>query len=278
MKLTKVLLISFMVFACLIANQKTVSAATLRALNANKTDIIQGSVEMPKDYNNLTEEQVMQIKKTENLHDIYKLNANSGIRTGATINGYVGPTTYSVPIVTVRQATSYYCGPAATLQVILSKGRTVPGSNNTEKQKTLAKNAYLGTDRDGATWINNVPAVLNAFAPSQKGWEVYKTTSNTNVNVALHAQYNHSKGEPVIYLVKTNSLAYYGNLAYYHYITGYSITSSSSGSFSNGQEVQVGVADPIDASQFGLHTVTYTELLNAMVSYTLDRGPANMVW
>lgn len=105
----------------------------------------------------LSEIERMSDKELEELH---LLSINSiGLQS---VNTY-----YYVSSFNVRQSNSFYCGPLSTLQMIRSAGKasSVSVSNNTAKQKTLANNSNLGTDRDGATWINNVSKTLNTFIP-----------------------------------------------------------------------------------------------------------------
>lgn len=173
---------------------------------------------------------------------------------------------YLVYPVGVRQSNGYYCGPAAVLQALYASSDAygVPGANDTAKQKTLASSSYLRTDIDQATSIYNMPATLQAF--SGNTWKLMHV-SNSNPSYNIYT--SHEKNNAVIYLVNTESLDYYNEDEYIHYITGTGIYFDAN-TYATTANTRVRLQDPhYSDAYYGDHTVTMDNLIEALseISY-----------
>ncbi len=178
---------------------------------------------------------------------------------------------YTVPSYRVTQSTSYYCGPASVLQALKSAGVSggVSGSSDDDKQKTLASNSNLGTDRDGATWIELMPAVMDNYTGRTRKWTTGKvdaTNSSTKNSLTYFARSNHAYGQAVIYLVRTESLSYYNGKRVDHYITGTAIyhKTNSSTDYAN---ISVRLVDPNNNPEYNITTTEPFENLREIKVY-----------
>ena len=223
---------------------------------------------------NFTEEQIAAMTDEElEYFQLAPITTNSVARASAY---------YQVSTTNVQQSTSYYCGPASVLQALYTAGvaGSVSGSTNTQKQQTLAGNGYLYTDRDNATWIEYIPAVMNTFTGRTRSWATYTITNDTTGKdrLSYRVRSNLMYGNAVIYLLDTQYLGYYSSHSCYHYVTGTRIYSPA-GTFYDYASMTLRLADPhYSASYYGNHTVAFNQVVAAQAAYTASVGPANLVW
>lgn len=183
----------------------------------------------------------------------------------------------------IKQKETYYCGPAATLQVIMSAGTgdNVAGDTYDEKQVTLAGNDYLCTDRDHATWINYIPSTLDTFIPRNRKWA--KMTVNPEITSTLnsfqyHLRTNLDYGYGAVVLMIPGELHYYNGEDTGHYLScsGIVYTTMSENDYDN---ITVRLDDPhYDDRYFGTHTLNIVDVAKCMYKYSETRGPANFVF
>ena len=191
---------------------------------------------------------------------------------------------YLVPKYNIKQINGYYCGPATTLQMLKVSGKTgkVSGTTDAQKQKTLASNQYLGTDRDKATWINNIASTMNKLNPRSRAW-TQKVINKNDKDSLAHMQYfiraNHAYNYAVDYLVYPEALSYYPNGSRSgHYISGSGIyyESNNAADYNN---IKLRLNDPhYDNRYYGTHVEDFMNVVRAMHNYTVSRGPANLVY
>lgn len=246
------------------------------------------------DYDNLTEEQEALIRQNEEnaftdeeiarmspeeLEKYQLLPLDGELAAPFSTNGIAF---YGVATKSVKQLTGYYCGPAATLQTLYTAGVAdqVTGSDDAAKQRTLASSSNLRTDADGATWIENIPTVLNKYTGRSRLWTTYKVANNNSGKLELSNKIcsNHRYGSATIYLVRTPGIAYYGGTDCNHYITGISIHTDD-GTYKDYADMVIIVADPNnDSRYYGNHGIPFEVLAAAMEAYTTLRKAANLVW
>ena len=253
-------------------------------------------VPMPEDYSNLTEEQAAIIKESEDgfteeeianmspeeLYENQLLPLDKENEVFMETFSLYAAAHYGVWTKSITQCENHYCAPAAVLQALYTAGVAdkVSGSTDDAKQRTLAAAGALNTDVDGATWIANVPRVLDKYTGRTRKWEAYTVTNNQSGKSALayRVKANHMYGQATIYLTQTTQLPYYNGTTSNHYITGISIQTMD-GTYYDYDNMVIVVADPHYDSRFhGNHGVPYNNLVGAMHDYTTSRGPANLVW
>ena len=191
---------------------------------------------------------------------------------------------YLVSKYNIKQINTYYCGPATTLQMLKVSGKAgqVSGTTDAQKQKTLASNQYLGTDRDGATWINNIASTMNKLSPRSRAW-TQKVINKNDKDSLAHMQYfiraNHMYNYAVDYLVYPAELSYYpagSRSGHYIYGSGIYYDSNNAADYNN---IRLRLNDPhYDDRYYGTHVEKFMNVVRAMHDYTTNRGPANLVY
>lgn len=190
---------------------------------------------------------------------------------------------YFVTVWNFQQVETYYCGPAATLNVLATAGKfaDIPGFTSEDKQRTLATTAYLCTDRDGGTWIEHIPPTLNHFDDRVRKWTrtTYTTSTSDKDSMEYWIRSNHSYGDQVIYLVKMKYLSYYPTTQKgSHYISGAGITYKT-GSTTDYENIVLKLLDPNwNDDYWGTHYEPFNRVNEACYEYSRQVGPANFVY
>lgn len=191
---------------------------------------------------------------------------------------------YTIPSYCVRQAETYYCGPASVLQILKSSGlqSQISGSSDIDKQRTLASSSYLYTDRDNGTWIGYIPAVMDEVTGRNREWTTklinpndYSTLTSLQYFTRSNLAYNYG----TIFLVFPRELEYYngsGSTGHYISCSGMYYDDTSGLDYS---QIRFRVNDPHYSDQyFGEHVVELENLADAMYDYSVNRGPNNFVY
>lgn len=117
----------------------------------------------------------------------------------------------------IRQSTSYYCGPASTLQALYGIGvaSSISGSSNNEKQNALASN--MGTDTSG-TYVYIIVNELNNYISSVKYAYIYQGNIGSQSNFKSLIYDSLHDDRPVILHARTEKIGYYNGHKSGHYI------------------------------------------------------------
>lgn len=140
----------------------------------------------------------------------------------------------------------------------------------------------MGTDRDGATWINYVSATLNTFAPRTRNrtqQTINVNNSSSLSNMRYYIRSNHAYDDAVDFLVYPGALSYYPSSSKSgHYISGSGIYYRT-GDASGYENIDLRLNDPhYDSRYFGTHVEPFLNVAQAMHNYSVSRGPANFVY
>lgn len=192
---------------------------------------------------------------------------------------------YVVTPYTIKQKKTYYCGPAATLQVIKvsNKSGDVAGNTDDEKQDTLASSTYLNTEAQKATAIGKVADTLNELVPRTRSWVTAKISAESTSNKSTMQYYvcsNLSYGYGVIYLVIPKKLSYYPDSATSgHYISGSGIYYGNTQNPNDYANIQLRINDPhYDDAYYGYRNEAFNNVVDAMHLYSTERGADNFVY
>ncbi len=173
---------------------------------------------------------------------------------------------YHLRVPTYQQTKTYYCGPAAVLQLLDTEGKysAIQGSTVAEKQDTLARE--LGTTTSGTT-TNKIVDVINSYTNRVRKWEMMHVDENDSNDILLLKYYmdsNFSNEHPTIYMVYTESLEYYDGRQSVHFITGSGIKYET-GLSSDNKNIIMFVVDPHYDSRFvGEHEVGFESMVEGM--------------
>lgn len=174
----------------------------------------------------------------------------------------------------IRQKETYYCGYAAMLMALygFNKGSSVSGSNDDERQVTLANMQSDTGYNDAVVWA--IVRDLNTYVDDAytyaytNGGTITQTTFSSRVYSSLY--YN----RPVILHAKTGSLAYYQGNNLNHYLVVDQI---------NQQLGTVQIVDSHwdeDESFYGKHTETisnaYLTITSESYRYLISSGKTNV--
>lgn len=177
---------------------------------------------------------------------------------------------YHLRVPTYQQTKTYYCGPAAVLQLLDTEGKysTIQGSTVAEKQDTLARE--LGTTTDG-TRTDKIVDVINSYTNRVRKWEMMHVDEGDSNDILLLKYYmdsNFSNGHPTIYMVNTKPLGYYSGRDIFHFVTGSGIEYKT-GLSSDNKNIRMFVVDPHYDSRFaGEHEVEFEEVVAGMSKTT----------
>ncbi|MGQ9558091.1 MAG: C39 family peptidase [Desulfurispora sp.] len=169
------------------------------------------------------------------------------------------------------QQTTYWCGPASSLQIIDYNGRigSVSGSTEYQKQNTIAN--QTGTTKSGANTLN-LRNNLNSYLSGIHSFNVSTIKKNTDYDKLWNIlDYNiFSSGQPVLCLIKTSYLPYYNGKVSYHYVVvdGMNKVIDDSTSQPVKSSSTVRIVDPhYNTSYTGYHIVYFNDLYNALKGY-----------
>lgn len=177
----------FIAMVVMLANSVSALAAANGDVVLNRTNFSQKEKMriQENEEKSFTEEEIAAMSPSE--LEYYQLLPLYETRSSARRNSARSMSYYSVSTTMVKQANYYYCGPAATLMALYTAGMagTVTGNTNDQKQATLAGDNYLRTNSLGATYIYDVPDVLQDFTQRTRDWVAYGVRNDSTGKNAL---------------------------------------------------------------------------------------------
>ncbi len=240
------------------------SAIATEYTNSNEQEGYQMDFEPSANIKNrFSWDEIMQMSDAE--RELLELSAPS-VFFGSTRNAI----DYSLNVPLYQQTKTYYCGPAAVLQLLYKERKysTIQGSTAAEKQDTLARE--LGTTTSG-TRTDKIVDVINSYTNRVRSWEMMHVDDYDSNDVLLLKYYmdsNFSNGHPTIYMVHTSSLGYYNGRESYHFVTGSGIKYEN-GLSSDNSGITMLIVDPhYDSNLAGKHEVPFDEMLSGMSETT----------
>lgn len=160
---------------------------------------------------------------------------------------------YTVPV--VKQAKTYYCGPAAVLEALIGNGilDDVSINKNLAKQNAIA--SALGTTSSG-TYVYQITNVLNSYYSSDKYEHRYYSQSNYDSSISFLVDALQSNYVPIVRVTDTSAFSYYNGNSYTHYVAV---------NYVDYDKKTIGIVDPHYNTTFGgEREVTFTEFKNAI--------------
>ena len=200
----------------------------------------------------------------EELEALHLLPINPVISASGQGSRYM--TTVMVNTLAVKQSTTYYCGPAATLMALFTAGcyNSISGNSSAAKQDTLAN--ALGTTTSG-TATASIPGVLNSYTGRTRAWTSAMWTSSSQYpSMAYWMRTNLVYGDLFISCVDTIELDYYC-ANYVHFIAGTGLEYDNNNLY-NYSVMNVRLQDPhYNDCYYGQHWDTLQNLFNAMSEF-----------